>query len=208
MKIIETHTPVDAAVELIATAMREAIAARGRAVLMLSGGRSPRPVHEALSDVDLDWSKVRVGLVDERIDPAGSNAVFVIDSLFRNAARAATFVGIHVGGYGEMIPADMCVMGMGADGHTASWFPDSPDLGRALATRETVISIDAHGCDGAGDYPERLSLSKSAVGASRGILMYIPGANKREVFLSRESLPVAQLDGMEQMTVVMEPGDA
>ena len=207
MELLETHTPVDVAVDFIAERLRAAIAERGQAVLMLSGGSSPRPVHEGLSEADLDWSKVRVGLVDERMDPAGSNAVFVVDSLFRNAARAATFVGIHPGGYTDMVPADVCVMGMGADGHTASWFPDSPDLARALdmGNADIVMHVDAEGCEGAGAYPQRLTLTRAAVMRARDILLFIPGAKKREVFHNREGLPIASLDGAAQMTVLMEP---
>ena len=207
MEVVETDAPVAAAVEHIAERLGAAIAARGGAVLMLSGGSSPRPVHEALSKVDLDWSKVRVGLVDERMDPAGSNAVFVVDSLFRNRARAATFVGIHEGGYADMTPADVSVLGMGTDGHTASWFPDSPDLEAALDmdNDRTVMRVDAEGCEGAGGFPQRLTLTRAAVLAARDILLFIPGAKKREVFLNREGLPVASLEGAARMTVVMEP---
>ena len=55
----------------IADILSEAIASRGYASIMLSGGSSPRPVYEALSSFDLPWSKVFVGLVDDRWIEAG-----------------------------------------------------------------------------------------------------------------------------------------
>ena len=57
---------VDAATQQIADAVIAAIKKKGTAILMLSGGSSPRPVYEALSEMDLPWDKVTIGLVDDR----------------------------------------------------------------------------------------------------------------------------------------------
>jgi 6-phosphogluconolactonase len=58
----------------IADALRAAIAARGRASLAVSGGKSPIPMFEALREQDLDWSRVTVVLVDERVVPRDHQA--------------------------------------------------------------------------------------------------------------------------------------
>jgi len=81
-------------------------------------------------------------------------------------------------------PFDVCVMGMGLDGHTASWFPNSTGLKEALdpANTDTVIAIDARGCPVAGDHPDRITLTLSAVMASKQIILMIPGAGKSDVF--------------------------
>ena len=79
----------------IATLLSDAIAARGVATLAVSGGRSPRPVLEALSKVPLDWTKLIVTLVDERwVDPvsADSNERLVRETLLQGPAAAARFV--------------------------------------------------------------------------------------------------------------------
>ena len=202
--ILDSHYPVREAFIRIETALRDALDARGRAVILLSGGSSPRPVHEALSEVDLDWSRVHVGLVDDRVDPAGSNADFVRETLLKNRAAAATFHPMTEGGYADLMPADMCVMGMGTDGHTASWFPETEDLAKAMDpdTDEVVVHIDSESVPGAGEYRHRLTLTLPAVMASRHILLFIPGAKKREVFENRRGLPVDALTASDRLTVI------
>ena len=208
MKIVETSHAVETATTLIADALREAIDVRGQATLMLSGGSSPKHVYRRLSGLDIDWSKVRVGLVDERLDPRGSNAELVRRTLLQGAAAEAAFFPMTVESdeaYRELLPADMCVMGMGTDGHTASWFPDSPDLARATdpGTTDTVIRVDATGCGANSGYPARATLTLPAVLASRHILLLIPGAEKREVFEARDGLPVDMLTVSDRLTTIL-----
>src|ERR1700738_1941241 len=57
------------AAEFIATEAREAIAARGRFSIALSGGHTPKPVYERLASADLDWARVVVAFGDERCVP-------------------------------------------------------------------------------------------------------------------------------------------
>ena len=76
----------------IATILSDAIAARGVATIAVSGGRSPRPVLEALSKVPLDWTRLIVTLVDERwVEPvsADSNERLVRETLLQGPAAAA-----------------------------------------------------------------------------------------------------------------------
>jgi len=73
---------------------------------------------------------------------------------------------------------------MGLDGHTASWFPNAKGLKEALDPNNanTVIAIDARGCPVAGDHPDRITLTLSAVMTSKQIILMIPGAGKSDVF--------------------------
>lgn len=192
---------VKSATETIAKAVTSAISKKGHASLMLSGGSSPRPVYEALRDIDLPWEKVTIGLIDDRwIDRGlpGSNETFLDETLFKGAARKAIFIGLKTSdanpALGEKAsasklesiphPFDVCVMGMGLDGHTASWFPGSKGLDAALDMNnpETVIAINAQGCPVAGDHPERITLTLSAVMSAKQIILMIPGAGKADVF--------------------------
>ena len=192
---------VETATRQIAEAVRLAVADRGEASLMLSGGSSPRLVYEALSVMDLPWDKVTIGLVDDRwIDRGepGSNETFLDQTLLKNAAKHAKFIGLKTGDANPALgadksehnlsaipqPFDVCVMGMGLDGHTASWFPNSKGLEDALDiyNPRAVIAIDARGCPVAGEHPDRISLTLSAVMASKQIILMIPGAGKADVF--------------------------
>ena len=192
---------VTSAVTQIAEAVKTAVAQRGTASLMLSGGSSPRPVYERLSEMDLPWDKVTIGLVDDRWierGQAGSNETFLDETLLKGKAQSAKFIGLKTKDANPAAgieaseaqlsaiaqPFDVCVMGMGLDGHTASWFPNSKGLKESLDPKNanTVIAIDARGCPVAGDHPDRITLTLSAVMASKQIILMIPGAGKADVF--------------------------
>ncbi len=189
--------------ELIANELKAAIAARGQASLMVSGGRSPAKVYQALSGIELPWEKVIVSLVDERwVDAgqSGSNADFVAQTLLQNNAAKARFIGLKtrgatpLGGLAEaennlaaiVQPFDVCIMGMGLDGHTASWFSGANGLDASLDMRgkTTLCAIDASGCPVAGEHTARISLTLSAVLKSRRIILMLAGREKKAVFAS------------------------
>jgi len=176
----------------LATNLKAAIRARGLASLVVSGGKSPIKLFERLRAEDLDWSLVCVALADERwVEPSnpGSNEKLVRDVLLQGSAAAARFLGLKnaaptpdlgaVSAWETFArvprPFDAVVLGMGDDGHTASLFPDSPNLPRAL-NPEAVA-----GCVGmwspVAPHP-RLSLNLSALLDSRRIVVSIGGAEK------------------------------
>ena len=192
---------VSNAAQQIADTLKTAIMEKGKASMMLSGGSSPRPVYETLSGMDLPWENVTIGLVDDRWierGQSGSNETFLDETLFKGRARNAKFVGLKTKDLNpdagvttsevqvSMIPRpfDMCIMGMGLDGHTASWFPKSRGLKQALDpyNSQSVSAIDASGCPAAGDHPHRITLTLSAVMTSKQLILMIPGVHKSDVF--------------------------
>jgi len=176
----------------IAASLAAAIGARGVASLVVSGGRSPVRLFEILREQPLDWGHVCVALADERwVSPedAGSNERLVREVLLKDHAAPARFLGLKNGAPTPDLgavsawetfarvprPFDAIVLGMGDDGHTASLFPGSPNLPRALN------EAAAAGCVGMWAPVEphpRLSLNLTALLDSRRIAVLITGESK------------------------------
>lgn len=194
------HTSADAWTEGVAremeTALADEIQQRGRARMLLSGGTTPAPVYEALTAAPLEWARVEVGLADERwLSPQDrdSNAWLVRNS-FLNQAEGAHFDPlVRVGKpLAECVhdanliaqntqPACLVVLGMGNDGHTASLFPDSVDLDRALRSEQAYAALDATGCPVANGWPLRITLTPRGLEPIRTRLLLLRGQQKLDV---------------------------
>ncbi|HAX21761.1 MAG TPA: 6-phosphogluconolactonase [Hydrogenophaga sp.] len=200
--------------EHIANALRSAIAARGQASLAVSGGKSPIPLFEALREQDLDWSKVTIVLVDERVVPrdhADSNTALVARHLLKGRASAARFLLFFrelaptfnaevldalVRDAEERIrslpwPLDVAVLGMGEDAHTASLFPGAPGYARAIATDQRLAWVVPDTAPHA-----RISFTLSALLAARELVLSITGESKLAVYRraaqkADEALPIS-----------------
>jgi 6-phosphogluconolactonase len=172
--------------------LRSAIAARGVALLIVSGGKSPTRFFERLSTIELDWARVAITLADERRvpdDSPRSNARLVRSALLCNRAEAASFsplADVRLPDDQELaaasarianlpLPADVVVLGMGEDGHTASWFPGADRLAEAMdsAARQLVVPIHAAGAD-----EPRLTLTGRVILRARAIALEIEGEAK------------------------------
>ena len=185
-----------AAAVAISSALRRELEQQPRARLLLSGGTTPAPVFRALSKAPLDWSRVDIGLVDERWllpSDTDSNAYLVSAHLLRNHAAAAHFESLtRPGRTIEMAlgaanlharrPPSVIVLGMGDDGHTASLFPHMPGLAAALASPLAYVAVDATGCAGAGPWPRRISLTPAGLAPAATRILLLRGNTKRKVF--------------------------
>jgi len=165
---------------------------RGRASLLVPGGRTPVALFDALCTRTLPWDRVHVSLTDERrvaADDPASNAALVQAHLLRNRAAAAHFHPLYqatgddrgdeaaCGAALGLLPRpfDAVVLGMGSDGHIASLFPGDPALDRALGGHSESRCVVSR----APDAPhERLSLTLMTLLQSRWIALQINGARK------------------------------
>lgn len=172
-----------AAAEAVAAQLAAGLAARGRASLVATGGRSPGPVYDLLRAVDLDWAHVAVTLSDERqvdVESPNSNARQLRERLFQGPAAAAQYLPLT--DYAEpalkkLMPFDAVMLGMGEDGHVASLIPGSPIM--ALADGPQLI---AESPEGFGSPPiARISLTFAALLQSRALFLLIAGKAKRQL---------------------------
>jgi 6-phosphogluconolactonase len=180
----------------LAAELRRELEQHPRARLLLSGGKTPAPVYQALARAPLDWARIDVALVDERWlqpDDPDSNSHLVRETLLRDKAARARFEALTRTGrsieeavaaanlHARQVP-DVVVLGMGDDGHTASLFPAMRGLQQALANPNPYVAVDASGCPGAGAWSRRISLTPAGLAPSRMRLLLIRGDHKRKLF--------------------------
>jgi 6-phosphogluconolactonase len=188
--------------------LQEAIAMRGHASLVVSGGRTPVTLFHQLAAEKIAWDKVWITLADERwVDAhdAASNELLVRTELLRGNAAKAQFIGLKNAATTPEAgiewawrslsritrPFDAVLLGMGDDGHTASLFPGSADLSQALNTSlpPGVVAMQAPVAPQA-----RLSLNLNALLDTRRIILHIQGETKWRVYQTALAQgPVAQL---------------
>lgn len=181
----------------VADELARAIAAKGKATLAVSGGSTPKLFFEKLSNIDLPWARVSVTLVDERQVPESSersNARLVRTHLLKNKAAAARFIPLAGNPDAEKAPPfDVAILGMGNDGHTASFFPGGDRLAEALDERSSkrLVEINA---PGAGE--PRLTFTLPVLEAAGRLKLHIEGDEKKDVLRKalgqgpKEDMPV------------------
>ncbi|UOP04149.1 6-phosphogluconolactonase [Conchiformibius kuhniae] len=180
-----------------ASALNGVLARQPRATLAVSGGRSPITFFHALRERDVAWARVNLTLADERIVPtthADSNTALVREHLLQGAAAQASWLALVADGAkaedlrdaaavvaaarARLVQPDVVVLGMGADGHTASLFPHAPQLAAALAPDAPLV---LHTSPMTAPH-ERISMSLSAICGAGAVFLAIGGAEKLAVF--------------------------
>ncbi|MEJ2287080.1 MAG: 6-phosphogluconolactonase [Deinococcales bacterium] len=221
--ILRVDDVAEAAQELFERSMVDAVERRGHFVVTLSGGSTPLPLYHALSErTDLPWPSTWVLWGDERYVPpdhpennAGAARDALLDAvpvpeaqvlawpfLDTPEASAAAYAKALQGALGSDPTFDLTLLGLGADGHTASLFPGT---GAAL---ETGLTLVVRPPDQA---RVRLSLSASALSRSRQVAFLVKGEGKRAALEGTlmgsgelDRFPARAISALERLLVITD----
>ena len=163
-------------------ALKNSIDNNGRASFVVSGGSSPVKIFNDLSKSDLDWSKVSVTLVDDRVvssEHSDSNEKLLKENLFINNASAAKFISLKSDSEEVMNinrPFDIMLLGMGEDGHFASLFPELVDNSNYfdLSANPEIIFTEPMG----NPCHKRVSMNLSMIMQSKKIILLVSSSAK------------------------------
>ena len=206
MRIIVADSPHEvatAAAWFIQRRTRSAIRLRGCFRLAVSGGSTPALMFDALVGLSIAWDRVELFQVDERIAPNGDadrNATQLHDRLLRHVpiparqihlmdvtAATPTLAATRYAAVLGDTPLDVIHLGLGDDGHTASWPPADPVVQSA---RAVAISGEYRG-------RSRMTLTPASVNAGRARLMVVCGEDKASALADwvkgRVDVPVRHL---------------
>lgn len=204
------------AAEGIARLANQAIAARGRFNIVLSGGTTPRDVYKALRRLNADWTAWRVYFGDERcLSPAhaGRNSTMACAAWLEHVGIPALQIltipaefGPQEGArrYATMLEGagtfDLVLLGLGEDGHTASLFPGQ-EWGSDATSPGAIAVFDAPRAPA-----ERVSMSASRLSNAQRVWFLVTGTSKREAvdaWRRGANIPAASIrpkDGVDVFT--------
>ena len=172
-------------IELITKNLSSSINKYQNASIAVPGGTSPIKIFNELSKQKLDWSKVQITLVDDRlVDPDNdhSNQKLINDYLLKNEAKKSKFFPLNknlIKDDNFKFPLDICLLGIGNDGHFASLFPNMINNTNMLdpKSKSSIDEVKANG----NPFIPRISMNLPLILSSNLIILLIKGKLKQEV---------------------------
>jgi 6-phosphogluconolactonase len=207
--VIVDEDAVGRAAAEIATRLRAAVDERGEASLAVSGGSTGAPLLAALAADALPWEAIETWQVDERVAPDGdpdrnANQLRELPGQVWLMPVTADDLRGAADTYAAGLPErfDVVHLGMGPDGHTASWPPGDPVID---STRPVDLSHEYQG-------RVRMTLTPPVIDAARWRVVLVTGADKADAAAEwlqgpRSALPVERVP-IAATTVVLDPGAA
>lgn len=183
--------------------IEQAISQKNQAVIALSGGSTPKPLFKVLAEHHVDWSKVVITLVDERWVPethALSNAAFMKQHLLNSLPESVAFVPLYqaaqtveasmplvldeycktTGSTPQNLRSfDVVILGMGGDGHTASFFPDASNVAELVSLEASQPLLT---CQSPSTQVERITWSLPSLLNTDFLALHFTSASKLDVF--------------------------
>jgi 6-phosphogluconolactonase len=192
----------------LAAELRDAVSVRKKALIAVSGGYTPKLVFEYLRQLNVNWGRVTITLTDERwvsTDHPDSNEGLVRTSLLQGPAAGATFIPLFGGEDSPEagrpacearlktlpLPFDAVFLGMGDDGHFASFFPGDPAVKTRIGRCVPIPGMESR--------RPRMTLTVPTILSARKIFLLFSGAGKRSVYNkamnveSSEDIPVRRI---------------
>jgi 6-phosphogluconolactonase len=222
--LVDADAVARAAAAFTAAEARAAVAARGRFIMAVSGGRTPWQMLRALADEPMPWADVHVVQVDERVAPAGDpdrNLTHLQASLLAHSPLPAAQVYAmpvespdleaaserYAATLREIagVPAvlDLVHLGLGPDGHTASLVPGDP----VLDVTDADVAL-------AGPYQgrRRMTLTYPLINRSRRILWLVTGQEKADMlprlYEGDRAIPAGRISRDESVVLADEAAAA
>ena len=187
-------------VKLISEKLNTSLENEGSASLVVSGGSSPINIYEQLSDIDIQWSKVYVTLVDDRLvgpDHEDSNQKLLYNHFFKKKAKYIKFFPLtddflKIKNFKK--PFDITLLGMGEDGHFASLFPNMIRRKNAfnLDSKPQILKTLPQG----NPCLPRITMNLKMILESLNIILLVKGKDKQIIFdkaKTNENYPIYHL---------------
>ena len=182
-------------INTIAASLRDSLLKTGKVSIALSGGSSPVALYEGLSSIDLNWARIRVTLIDDRLVPADhddSNQKLVRKTLLRGKAGMAQFIRLQ--DWQEDHFPDIAILGMGTDGHFASLFPAM--MGDAMAFDPAADPAILTTTPMGNPPHARITMNLSMILAIPNRVLMVVGDEKKAILsaaLNGKDLPITRL---------------
>lgn len=197
MEIVVSDHPATEAATRLASRLRDAARRRGAATLAVSGGSTAPPMLDALLELDVPWHCVTVWQVDERVAPDGDDArnagqLTALAERCRVRPMPVTAADLRAAArrYAAGLPErfDVVHLGVGDDGHTASWPPGRPEIPTSARAVELVDAFNGL---------PRMTLTAAVVDAARARVVLATGERKRPIIerwlLGDAALPITRI---------------